>query len=66
MALESSTKLTQAAIIKFIRVVGGDETSLPPLGGNMKGVVFSGDYFYLCSLAVAGLGKWVVWRMWFL
>ena len=57
MALESSTKLTQAAIIKFIRVVGGDETSLPPLGGNMKGVVFSGDYFYLCSLTVAGLGK---------
>ena len=57
MASESSTKLTQAASIKSIREAGGEETSLPPLGGNMKGVVFSGDYFYFCSLTVAGLGK---------
>lgn len=57
MALESSTELTQTAVIKSIRVVGSDETSLPPLGGNMKRVVFSGDYFYFCSLTVAGLGK---------
>ena len=57
MALESSTELTQTAVIKSIRVVGSDETSLPSLGGNMKRVVFSGDYFYFCSLTVAGLGK---------